>query len=201
MADNNNLSITLNTYEGGIQKYIDDTRSEVFGEFRDYIDAFLEGLDMHADILEIGSATGRDADYIEKLGYRVTRTDIVDGFLDYQRKQGKSIEKFDVINDNLYRQFDLIISLAVFHHFNREQFGKAIRNTIRHLKKGGCLALSVKQGEGEEYSEEKMEKPRYFLYWQIEELQSALKTYGFQILTIQEADKGKWLQVIACLPS
>ena len=84
-----NHTITLKTYEDGTQKYIDDTRSEVIGEFKTHIDNALAKINKNANILEIGTATGRDADYIESKGYTVTRTDIVEGFLDYQRQQDK----------------------------------------------------------------------------------------------------------------
>ncbi len=192
-----NQTITLKTYEDGTQKYIDDTRSEVTGEFKTYIDAALAKINKNADILEIGTATGRDADYIESKGYTVTRTDIVEGFLDYQRQQGKTIEKFDAINGNLNRQFDLILALAVFHHFTENQFLKALQNTKQHLKPGGYFALSLKQGTGEKYSNEKMENPRYFLYWTPEKLETVLSQNGFIIDTLEETVDGKWLQCIA----
>src|SRR5687768_15027800 len=43
-------------------------------------------------VLELGSGTGRDADFVESLGPRVRRTDVTRGFIDLQAKRGKQVE-------------------------------------------------------------------------------------------------------------
>ena len=195
MTDNQN--ITIETYENGITQYFESTDKEVTGEFKDYIDSFLALVPQDAAILEIGSATGRDADYIESQGYTVTRTDVVEGFLDYQREQGHTVEKYDAIAGDLSKTFDLIIATAVFLHFDDEQFSQALHNTKRHLNPGGYFAISLKQGEGEEYSEHKMDSPRYFKYWDKKTLQTALTDVGFSIHAVSESPDRKWIRCIA----
>lgn len=125
----NNQDITLATYEVEVQKYIDRTPSIISDGFKAYIDLFLSKIPLTADILEIGCATGRDADYIETPGYRVTRTDIVEAFILYQRRLGREIESYSAIDGDMARSFDLIIATAVFLHFSDTQFRAAVANT------------------------------------------------------------------------
>ena len=70
-----NQTVTLNTYELNAQNYIDRTPSSIEGDYKQYLDNFLSCVGKEAKILEIGSAVGRDADYIDSKGYSVTRTD------------------------------------------------------------------------------------------------------------------------------
>jgi SAM-dependent methyltransferase len=74
-------TLTFNSYNDEFQTYVDRTTDEVTGSIKEFIDAFLENFDKDATILEIGSGTGRDADYVERLGYRVLRTDAAEDFV------------------------------------------------------------------------------------------------------------------------
>lgn len=194
-----NQDITIATYEKMAQNYVNLTSSKVSGVFKDYIDDFLSRVPKNAKILEIGSATGRDADYIEEHGYHVTRTDVAESFIKYQKGLGKEIEKFDAIDGDLDKQFDLIIATAVLLHFNHEQFSKALENIKRHMSKEGLFAFAVKEGEGEEFTSAKMGQPRYFLYWKTEDLQKELVDHGFNILKIINTPDKKWIHCIVNL--
>ena len=44
-------------------------------------------------VLEIGSGPGWDADFLERAGLTVRRTDITQGFIDVQRSRGKEIDR------------------------------------------------------------------------------------------------------------
>lgn len=194
--NNDNQAITLATYEAGVLNYVHDTAKEVTGEFATYIQKFLSYIPTTAAILEVGSGTGRDADYIESFGYTVTRTDVVEGFLELQRTQGKTTQRFDVLSDDLEKQFDLVIAHAVFLHFTAEQFSAAVRNVRKHLKPDGYFALVMKQGAGEEYSTHKMNSPRFFKYWEAAELKKQLESEGFSIVHFEASETYKWLRYI-----
>ena len=96
------------------QNYISRTPHKVKGVFKEYIDDFLSRITRDADILKIGSATGRDANYIEKQGYHVYRTDITKAFIEHQKNLGKHIDVFDALTGDLKKPFDLIIATAVY---------------------------------------------------------------------------------------
>ncbi|MEX3008514.1 class I SAM-dependent methyltransferase [Hoeflea sp. TYP-13] len=196
-VNDKNQHITIKTYQENPQHFIDRTPSEIGGEFKDFLDRILARVPMDAEILEIGTATGRDADYIESRGYSVMRTDIVDAFVEFQRSKGSYACKFDALTGDLAKTFDLVLASAVFHHFNNRQFDQALENTHKHLKCGGYFALAVKHGKGEEYSEEKMESPRYFRYWRADELEDRLMGHGFEVEEMRLGEGGKWLLCIA----
>jgi hypothetical protein len=62
---------TVQSYDAHVQEYIDGTPQSVEGFVQDWIDRTLSGVPPSANILEIGSAFGRDADYIERLAIRL----------------------------------------------------------------------------------------------------------------------------------
>jgi hypothetical protein len=51
-----------------------------------------------AAILELGSAHGRDADYIESLGYKIYRTDAVKAFVDYLQAKNHDASVLNAID-------------------------------------------------------------------------------------------------------
>ena len=87
---------TLAVYETSVQKYIDGTPSVVDGHVKTWIDETLALVPQNARILEIGTATGRDADYIEAQGYYVERTDATKAFVALQREQGHEARELNV---------------------------------------------------------------------------------------------------------
>ncbi len=194
----NTQHITIQTYEKAYQKYIDRTISDVTDNLNleTYIDAFIAKVSKDADILEIGSASGRDADYIEAKGYTVVRTDVVDAFINYQKARGKDITKFNAIDGDMGTQYDLIFANGVFFHFNAEEFDKALANVRRHLKNNGYFALIMKIGEGEKIVDDKVDGPRYFLLWTPEKLREKLESEGFRVEKII-IDNEKYMWCIA----
>jgi len=190
------LKETIKTYDTRTSRYISNTVSKVTGEHKDYINSFLKLITKDSSILEVGSGSGRDADYIESLGYHVIRTDFATGFIEYQKSLGKNIVKFDVINGTLKKEFDLIIARAVFLHFTNKQFKKALLNTKKHLKPNGYFAMTLKVGKGEEFSSHKMGSPRYFNYWEEDELLPIFKETKFEVTNSYLAMDGKWLHLV-----
>lgn len=194
----NNQKITLNTYENNIDNYIEGTPNEVIdGWHKEYLDKIISIISSGAKILEIGSAVGRDADYFENMGYKVLRTDIVQGFINYQKGKGKEVSKFNIIDGALENKFDVILAFAVFLHFDEEQFIQALLNTKNHLKDNGLFALSLKNGEGQEYSSHKMNGERFFKYWKPEELKGILESNGFEVKYLNVVADNKWIHCIA----
>ncbi|MBS0653984.1 MAG: hypothetical protein JSR39_10735, partial [Verrucomicrobia bacterium] len=72
MPDRNSANeATLKAYENGVDAYVSGTPSEVGGIFKEWIDKTLSLLPKGAKIFEVGSAFGRDARYMESLGFSV----------------------------------------------------------------------------------------------------------------------------------
>lgn len=188
---------TLRSYETGIQEYISGTATRVSGSVKDWIDRILAYLpSAHAKIIEIGSAFGRDASYIESFGFAVERTDATESFVTFLQKQGHSAYAFNIITDNFKRHYDLIFANAVFLHFIPLELEKVLQKIYASLSENGILAFSVKKGTGEEWTNDKLGRPRYFCYWNEQAITQLLQEQKFEIIcTISEDEK--FLQIIA----
>ena len=190
---NQGQAITIQTYEENWQNYIDGTVSDVTGEYKDWIDEVLSYVDKDSEMFEVGSATGRDADYIESLGFQITRSDVVESFVSYQKSLGKEMFKFDLLSDTFRYEYDLIYTNAVLLHFNPEELVTVLENVKNGLKSGGLLAFTTKAGNSEEFSSHKMNKPRYFKYWQVVEIENILTDLGFKTKVFKQSSDLKWI--------
>lgn len=187
---------TIDAYENGLDKYLAGTATVVGAEFEPFLDTLASQFHPGDNILEVGSALGRDANYLESKGLRVIRTDVANSFVEYLQKQGREVKTFDVITDDLGERFPGILAQAVFLHFTKHEFETALQNVKKHLLPQGYFALSVKAGEGEEVNDEKLQRDRYFKYWSVDALDEILTGNGFKILHTFRPENGKWIQVI-----
>lgn len=190
-----NNNITLHSYEQGINQYISGTANETNGVVKDWIDQFLSLLPTNAQIIEIGSAFGRDAKYIESCGFSVDRTDATIGFVHLLQNEGHLVHKFNILTDDFSSPYDLVFANAVFLHFNHEELIGVLKKVEANLNSHGILAFSVKHGTGDEWTNEKVGNPRYFCYWQKETLQSLLESLNFEVVYLSQDDK--FLQITA----
>lgn len=191
--------LTIKTYKEGFQKYEDRTPTEASGEFKEWMDNFASHLPENGSILELGSATGRDARYFASKGYKVTCTDIIPEALNKLSEEGFETSEFDFRNEpkeEWINKFDGFFANAVLLHAPQDVFEKAVANISKVLKKNGVAGFSLKTGEGEEITEEKMDAPRYFNYHNEEEIRNLLSTLPFEIVSISHADNDKWLHII-----
>lgn len=199
MSDSN--AETLRSYEAHVQDYIDGTSQTVSGASKDWLDAALSGLPAEARILELGSAFGRDAAYITSRGFTVDCTDAVEGFVSRLRQQGFAARRFNALTDELDGRYDLIVANAVMLHFDGDEFVLVLRKLCQALKPGGRFAFTLKQGDGEAWSTEKIGAPRFFRYWRKAGLDLPLGDAGFSRWEIAEIATARahpdWLQIIA----
>lgn len=192
---------TLSSYEMHVDEYINGTPGEVVGDVKVWIDATLQGLPSDVRILELGSAFGRDAAYIESLGYSVQRTDATQGFVDYLRKQGYVANLLNAITNELPASYDLIFADAVLLHFTPEDMKIVLGKVFQALNDDGRFSFSLKQGEGEEWSNAKLGAPRYFCYWKQDDIIELMKKVGFDTIEVSTGSLGRtnseWLHIIA----
>ncbi|RWZ78827.1 MAG: class I SAM-dependent methyltransferase [Candidatus Microsaccharimonas sossegonensis] len=192
---------TLNSYEAHVQEYVDGTPQEVSGGVKDWIDRTLEGLPHEARIIEVGSAFGRDAQYIEAQGYKVDRTDATHGFVELLQSKGYQARDFNLITDSFNEQYDVVFADAVLLHFTREELELSVDKVRQALLPNGRFAFSLKQGEGERWSEDKLGAPRFFCYWTDEQITETLERVGFSDIAITTSEFGnnnpKWLHIVA----
>jgi SAM-dependent methyltransferase len=197
-------SETLRSYEGTVEKYIAGTSPDVAGAAKDWIDAALLSLPRDARVIELGSAFGRDAAYIASKGFAIECTDAVPGFVRELQARGFSARRFNALTDELDERYDLIFANAMLLHFDRDEFAFVLKKLGRALKSDGVFAFSLKRGQGEGWSSEKIGAPRFFCYWERENLETRLREAGFAAWAIEPAHTGRahadWLFVIARAP-
>ncbi len=191
---------TIQAYEEHVQEYINGTAQDAGDIVKVWLDKALAGLPKDAAILEFGSALGRDAAYMQNLGYKVQCTDAVQAFVDLLKKKGFNARLLNAITDDIDGSYDLILAKAVLLHFTREETAQVLRKALDALNDGGTLAFTLKQGEGEKWSEEKLGAPRYFCFWTEEQMRPLLENSGFTDIkvTVDRVDANTaWLQITA----
>ena len=194
------LDQTITTYREHFSKYVERTPQEPGGEFMDWMNAFAECVQKQGRILELGSAFGRDARYFAKKGFRMMCTDVIPQALAQLKDEGFETAAFDFRDPpkpEWVEAFDGCFANAVLLHASRDVFVRAVEHMILIVKENGIIAFSLKAGEGELVTLEKMDAPRYFCYHTEAEVRSILAAMPVELIRISQADNGKWLQVIA----
>ena len=126
-----------------MDEYIKRASKIVSKHSKKWIDFALKLLEKNSSILEIGSGTGRDADYMESQRFTITRTDTHPDFIIFQKNLGHKIEHLNILTDHIQKKFNMIFANAVFLHFNDEQLFQ-IFNTIKTaLIPKGLLVLKL----------------------------------------------------------
>ena len=187
---------TIKAYDGGVERYIDGTIGVTSGFQKDWLDRVFADIPVDASILEIGSAFGRDAHYLSSKGYALELTDGSAGFVDYLRSEGFDVQLLNIVKDRPAKKYDTILACGVFLHFTDEDFQQAVSNVRISLRDGGRFAFSVKLGDGDDWSDEKMGVPRYFHYYQPDELERALARAEMSIVDMQVYED-RWICVIS----
>lgn len=168
---------------------------------RSFIDVVTTVVPPGAQILEIGSGPGIHAEYLEKLGFSVQRTEASSGLLNHLVSTGVAVVKLNILTDPIAGEFDLIFANAVIHHFEPVDLPRVLRKMHSALRNKGIAALSTKQGEGETWETEKLELPRYFRLMTAPELQANLLEAGFSSVETRAGIIGStgqpWLTAIA----
>ena len=110
-----------------------------------YIQKFLKPGDK---ILEIGAATGRYSIALAKMGYEVTAVDLTPKHVEIMKTKSTGMSNFrcmvaDALDLSMFEDnsFDMVLNLGpMYHLFNQDDKEKAVRETIRVVKKDGvCM--------------------------------------------------------------
>ncbi len=188
---------TLATYQASADRYIERTMPAT-PALRGFLDRFA-GMAGPGQVLEIGSGPGRDADYLEQQGIRVTRSDATPAFVARLRADGHDARLLDIRSDDLGGPYDGVLANAVLLHLSREQFRAAMHRVRQAVTAGGLLAVTLKEGDGEQWSTAKLGLPRHFTYWREAALRQVLQDTGWDVTFLEHfaGRADRWLQLIA----
>ena len=173
-------------------------------KLNDFIQQSFATLPKHARVFEIGSADGKNAKFLQSLGYDVTASDVAPDFLATIKQQGFEPLKFDVLNDEFPQTYHGIFCWRVFVHFTSEDFLVALKKTYAALEPGGRLIFNVfnREDRGVDYEwtdfpgEYRMGVDRYFNYFRDSEIRDLIAQTGYSIAHFHRegGDSGnKWL--------
>ncbi len=199
----NHNDITLAGYNASVLKYIETSPQVVSPDLKTWINKNLRKLGKNPDILEIGSGSGKDAEYFASQGFNMQLTDASQGFVDYLNSRGMNARLLNALSDDLGKNHDMVFADAVFLHFTTAQLNKVLLKVFGSLKINGRVAFSLKIGSGDEITDRKLDVPRYFCYWDSEDITRLLNETGFTQIEIDSVDdyRGKdrngWLLVDA----
>ena len=97
--------------------------------------------------------------------------------------------------------FDGAWLMATLSDISKKDAPKAIKNIHKILKKDGIIYIAVKKGTGEKKikKERYANSPRFYAYYNKQELESLLTAAGFNIIesAVSNDSKNKWVEIFA----
>lgn len=146
--------------------YIANVKKEVEGVQKEWIDDLLFRLSENATIFEIGSATARDALYMEKTkpSIKVVCSDAEEGFITHLQKEGRKTINFDILKDSFDEniKYDAIYNHNLMIHFTLEEVQTVFEKIYGAIKNGGFISLSFAQGDNSTLAEWNSKKENIF---------------------------------------
>jgi 2-polyprenyl-3-methyl-5-hydroxy-6-metoxy-1,4-benzoquinol methylase len=176
---------TIAAYDRNLERYIKHTPIGYNSNHKPllrWINTTLTHVRAPGKILEVGSGLGREADYIESLGFDILRSDAAYSFVEYLHSQTKRAIMLNALKDDFGAIFDMIFANAVTQHFTEEDMRLFLKKTHAALRPGGLLAFSTKQGRGEIWTKEKLSAKRYIHFWCPQDLLQLLEGAGYKII-------------------
>lgn len=173
-------------------------------ELEKFIKTNIETLPKGAKVLEIGSADGINAKYIEKLGYEVTASDVAEDFINSIKAKGLKTIKFNVLEDESNENYSAVFCWRVFVHFTKDDAQRVLEKVYDILEKDGLFIFNAINRETRDVDEEWVDFPneyymgaeRYYKYFSEEELNEIITKIGYKIRSFHKEggeNKNKWL--------
>lgn len=163
-----------------------------------------QSLPKNAKILEIGSANGENAKYIESLGYNVTASDIAEDFINASKNNGLTTINFNILEDNFKEKYSGILAWRVFVHFTEEDIFETLKKSYDNLENNGIFIFNVINRETRNVDNEWVDFPneyhmgaeRYYHYFNQKDLDDIISQTKFQIQDFHKEggdNNNKWL--------
>ena len=147
-------------------------------------------------IIELGSGCGQLALMLQQAGYEVIATDIVDDFLDEQKKVGiEKVLKYNFLSDNYDDIFDFKADLIVSWrnpHLDMDDMKKLFEVAYNGLNDNGLLIINFQNADvhpnanvlsnGTKYEykileDKKTKEKRFYAYFSKEDIETLRKGY------------------------
>ena len=173
-------------------------------KLNNFLKRSFQTLPKNAKILEIGSADGTNAKYIESLGYNVTASDIAKDFINASKNNGLTTIKFNILEDNFKEKYYGILAWRVFVHFTEEDIFETLKKSYDNLENNGIFIFNVINRETRNVDNEWVDFPneyhmgaeRYYHYFNQKKLDDIISQTKFQIQDFYKEggdSNNKWL--------
>ena len=193
---------TMQTYNQVADQYVErDRRGGRWDTPGESFQRFAPHLKPGAQVLDLGCGPGVETIHFRNAGFHAVGMDFSTGMLQQAREQvGEGFGQADMRQLPLASAcFDAVWMQASLLHLPRVDAPRAVGEAYRVLRPGGLYYMSVKQGDGEEYLSNLGGQPRYFIYYQPDEVRQLVTGAGFTIMNqwLNDASEVNWIGVIA----
>lgn len=173
-------------------------------KLQELIKTSFSSLPQNSKIFEIGSGEGKNAKYIQSLGFDITASDTADSFIEATRKRDVKTIKFDALEDDFPEKYSGVFCWRVFVHFTKEDALKIIQKVYDNLEDNGIFIFNAINRETTAIDNEwvdfegeyHMGVERYYNYFRQEELDDIISKTNFEIKTFRKEggeNGNKWL--------
>ena len=143
-------------------------------------------------ILDVGSGPGRDGLFLQQAGKEVVCLDASETMVRLSASRGLTsvLADFDTLP---FTQdvFDGVWAYTSLLHIPKEAIAVPLREIARVLVSGGTFALGLIEGDTEGYRESSgMRLPRWFAFYQKEEVERAVAAHGFNLVFFETFKPG-----------
>jgi len=147
---------TVQMYEGYARNYALLIGSLPDPNRRQWLERLSSEVGPAARVLEVGSGTGCDADFLDSLGVTVHRTDATQAFVEIQAERGRHADLLNVVTDDLvepgHTGYDAVLAMCVLIHVDRPQLPGVLAKIRAALRPHGLFLVSMREGEGDRVS-------------------------------------------------
>ena len=165
---------------------------------------WLTHLPADARLLDLGCGGGKDADDLDRLGYRVVGVDRTSALLLAGRRRYRSLPLVRADFRSLPFQaasFDGVWAAASLMHLPKSEARHTLTDLGRLVRPGGLFAATVTYGVKSRLVTDGWVPGRYFARWRKDELARAVRRAGWTIRELNVVTnlerKGRWINVIA----
>jgi SAM-dependent methyltransferase len=189
---------TIASYDECALEYAQSTKPLPSSNDHSTLARFLEVVPARGLVLEVGSGPGWDADWLERHGVPVRRTDASMSFIEIQAARGAKAELLDVVTDDLGGLHAGLIARYVFQHIERSRLAGVLAKISSALVEGGAFLFSLREGRNELIELGSDGRTYYIAEWTRRELDKILGGFGFRESwseSSEDAD-GRWLTIL-----
>ncbi len=143
-------------------------------------------------MLDVGSGPGRGGLILKERGLDVMCLDASEAMVALSTSRGLN----SVVGDFCAlpfpdASFDGVWAYTALLHIPKIEIGKALSEISRVLVEGGIFGLGMIEGNEELYRESSgINQPRWFSYYQKDEIENLLRTYGFTTIYFEQFKPG-----------